>query len=78
MKGKVIGSIIVLLLLLAACAPSSTTTAPQPATTGPTAASTTTAPLTTAKPAEKPQYGGTLNLVMLLDISSWDQGLTGC
>ncbi len=78
MKKKAIGSIVVPLLLLAACAPSATTSAPQPATTGPTSAAPTSAPVTTTPAAEKPLYGGTLNLVMTLDISSWDQGLTGC
>ena len=77
MKRKGIGLIIALTTVLAACAPAATTTETKPITTVPTTSATTTAPATT-KPVEKPQYGGTLNLVMIADISSWDQGLTGC
>jgi len=77
LKKRVIGLVVVLTMVLAACAPVATTTTPGPATTAPTTAAPTTAAPTT-KPVEKPQYGGTLNLVLIADISDWSQGLTFC
>jgi hypothetical protein len=35
-------------------------------------------PTTTKPAAEVPKYGGTLNLVLIADISDWSQGLTFC
>jgi type IV pilus biogenesis protein CpaD/CtpE len=68
-------------MVLASCAPAATTS--RPVTAVPTTAATTapiaaTTAVPTTEPAEKPQYGGTLNLVMIADITSWDQGLTFC
>jgi hypothetical protein len=69
--------------MLAGCGPgATTTTSTQATTTSPkTTVQTTgapTSPQATTKPAEKPIYGGTLNLVMISDITSWDYGLTFC
>ncbi len=74
MNKRAIALALVLVMLLAGCASAGQTTAPTATTTS---AAPTTAQVTT-KAVEKPQYGGTLNLVMIADISAWDQGLTFC
>ena len=77
MKKKAIGIIVLLSMILTACAPAATSTTAGPTTAAPTTEKPTTAPVT-SKPVEKPQYGGTLNLVLITDIASWDYGLTFC
>ncbi len=76
MKLRAFLTVLVLTVLLAGCASAGQTTAPTGGATT-TSGVTTTAQVTT-KAVEKPQYGGTLRLVMIADISSWDQGLTFC
>jgi hypothetical protein len=82
LKKRAVGTLLVLIFMLAACGPGAiTTTSTKATTTSPKTTVQTTAapaPVATTKPVEKPIYGGTLNLVMISDITSWDYGLTFC
>ena len=64
--------VLSLALLLMSCGqPAATTTTP-PKTTAPTTAPNTTAPVTTAKPADKPKYGGVFTGFITTDTGNWD------
>ncbi len=79
-----VGGLMALSLVMAACSTattSTTTTATTPQTsTAQTTTTTAVAPATTTTPAQgavtpsnaKPVYGGTLNLFMAADVSTWD------
>ena len=77
-----VSCIMMLSLVMASCGPTTTTPTSQ---TTPTAQPTQTAP-TTEQPqgnvpttsAEKPQYGGTIYIAEIRDITNWANGLEFC